>query len=63
MSSAELARGIRIRSVTGSRSRVMPALLALFLGVFVIGMVGFSPLSALHNAAHDTRHSAAFPCH
>lgn len=63
MSSAELASGIRIHSVAGSRSRIVPALLALFLGVFVIGMAGFSPISALHNAAHDTRHSAAFPCH
>jgi cobalt transporter subunit CbtB len=25
--------------------------------------VGFAPVSAVHNAAHDTRHSAAFPCH
>jgi len=38
---------------------VMPAL----LGAFVIWGVGFSPIAALHNAAHDTRHSMAFPCH
>jgi cobalt transporter subunit CbtB len=25
--------------------------------------VGFSHLGAFHNAAHDTRHSNAFPCH
>jgi len=24
---------------------------------------GFSHLEAVHNAAHDTRHSAGFPCH
>ncbi|WP_205547668.1 CbtB domain-containing protein, partial [Pseudomonas carnis] len=23
----------------------------------------FSHIEAVHNAAHDTRHSAAFPCH
>ena len=39
------------------------ALMAAVLGAFVIWGVGFSPIAALHNAAHDTRHSMAFPCH
>jgi len=25
--------------------------------------VGFSHIEAVHNAAHDTRHANAFPCH
>ena len=33
------------------------------LGIFIIGGVGFSHIEALHNAAHDYRHSMAFPCH
>jgi cobalt transporter subunit CbtB len=37
--------------------------IALCLGAALILFVGFAPLSAVHNAAHDTRHSAAFPCH
>jgi cobalt transporter subunit CbtB len=24
---------------------------------------GFSDIAPLHNAAHDGRHSASFPCH
>lgn len=36
---------------------------AAFLGVALIWGVGFSPINAFHNAAHDTRHSNAFPCH
>jgi cobalt transporter subunit CbtB len=36
---------------------------ALLLGLAVVFMVGFAPLSAIHNAAHDARHAAAFPCH
>jgi cobalt transporter subunit CbtB len=28
-----------------------------------VGFVGFSHLEAVHNAAHDTRHANAFPCH
>jgi cobalt transporter subunit CbtB len=39
------------------------ALLGALLGAFLIWGVGFSPIAALHNAAHDTRHSMAFPCH
>lgn len=36
---------------------------ALILGVVVLMGVGFAPMDAAHNAAHDTRHSFAFPCH
>ena len=38
------------------------ALMAALLGAFLIWGVGFSPITALHNAAHDVRHSMAFPC-
>jgi cobalt transporter subunit CbtB len=33
------------------------------LGIFIVGGVGFSHIEAVHNAAHDYRHSMAFPCH
>jgi cobalt transporter subunit CbtB len=41
----------------------LQALAAMVLGLFIVGVVGFSPLEAAHNAAHDVRHSNAFPCH
>ncbi|MFZ1430614.1 MAG: CbtB-domain containing protein [Geminicoccaceae bacterium] len=41
----------------------LQALMAAMLGMVLLFGVGFAPLAALHNAAHDTRHSAAFPCH
>ncbi len=44
-------------------SRAVQITLAALLGVFVVGGVGFSHISAVHNASHDVRHSAAFPCH
>ena len=44
-------------------SVVAQAMAALFLGLFIVGMVGFSQIDVVHNAAHDTRHSNAFPCH
>ena len=43
--------------------RVSQALMAMVLGVFIVGVVGFSHFDVIHNAAHDVRHSNAFPCH
>ena len=45
------------------RDRIAPALLALALGVVLIYGAGFASKVELHNAAHDGRHSAGFPCH
>ncbi len=51
----------RTKSLTKDKSVV--GALTLILGLGFVYFVGFAPLSAVHNAAHDTRHSAAFPCH
>jgi len=42
---------------------VVQAVLAMGLGLFIVGVVGFSHIDVIHNAAHDVRHSNAFPCH
>ena len=48
----------------GARSETLfAAALAGLLGLFLVWGVGFAPIALLHNAAHDTRHSLAFPCH
>lgn len=49
---------------TSSRTgiRVVAALAFLF-GAGLIFTTGLAGSSVLHNAAHDTRHSLAFPCH
>jgi len=39
------------------------ALIATLLGAFLVLGAGFAPISAVHNAAHDSRHAFAFPCH
>jgi cobalt transporter subunit CbtB len=44
-------------------SLALPRLIAAAVGVFIVGMVGFSQMSVAHNAGHDYRHSMAFPCH
>ncbi|MEP9371625.1 CbtB-domain containing protein [Mesorhizobium sp. KR1-2] len=46
-----------------SSSRATQLALSALLGLFVIGFVGFSHMEVVHNAAHDYRHSLAFPCH
>jgi cobalt transporter subunit CbtB len=42
---------------------VVAALIAAAFGLFLIAGVGFAGASTIHNAAHDSRHSFAFPCH
>lgn len=43
--------------------RLTQSLMAMTLGLFIVGVVGFSHIDVIHNAAHDVRHSNAFPCH
>jgi len=68
MSQSQLANAAATTQVTlpvaaGQVGRLSQALMAMVLGVFVVGMVGFSHIDVVHNAAHDLRHSNAFPCH
>lgn len=64
MSRSQLANAqITLPVAAGQVGRLSQALMAMVLGVFVIGMVGFSHIDVVHNAAHDVRHSNAFPCH
>lgn len=44
-------------------SAVVPAFLAILLGLVLVFGVGFASPATIHNAAHDSRHSFAFPCH
>jgi cobalt transporter subunit CbtB len=44
-------------------SRLLAVLLSAALGAVLLWGVGFAHANALHNAAHDTRHSNGFPCH
>lgn len=49
---------------TIARSDILaPAVLALLLGAFLVLGTGFAHSNTIHNAAHDSRHSFAFPCH
>ncbi|MES2739938.1 MAG: CbtB domain-containing protein [Pseudomonadota bacterium] len=45
------------------RDKILPSLMAGALGLVLLYGAAFSGMEALHNAAHDGRHSAGFPCH
>ncbi len=51
------------KAMSGTASEVTSAVTALLFGLFIVFTVGFAGASVLHGAAHDTRHSVAFPCH
>jgi len=47
---------------TRSLAAALSGIFAILLGAFLVLGAGFSPISAIHNATHDTRHTM-FPCH
>jgi cobalt transporter subunit CbtB len=50
-------------AAAGQARRLTQSLTAVVLGLCIVGFVGFSHIDVIHNAAHDVRHSNAFPCH
>jgi cobalt transporter subunit CbtB len=48
---------------TEAVATVIPALSAILLGAFLVLGIGFAHSDTIHNAAHDSRHAFAFPCH
>ncbi|MBW3095759.1 CbtB domain-containing protein [Pseudohoeflea coraliihabitans] len=50
-------------TLTGADTRLQAGLAALFVGALLVFGVGLAHSSALHEAAHDTRHAYGFPCH
>ncbi len=51
-------------SIAASRIELLKAaFVALLLGVGLVYLTGFAYSGMAHEAAHDTRHSLAFPCH
>ena len=53
-------RGLQANATTSVLAQTSAALL---FGLLIIFAVGFAPMEVAHNAAHDVRHSLAFPCH
>ncbi len=51
------------QSVPVDTTKNVQLIAATALGIIILFGVGFAPMDIAHNAAHDTRHSVAFPCH
>jgi len=51
------------RPQAGARSGRTGAIVAFVLGLFLLAGVGFAGPHAIHEAVHDARHAAGFPCH
>ena len=60
---AHQIRQLDDRRAIGVAHRAIPGVLAIVLGIVLIYGVGFASIGVVHNAAHDTRHAVAFPCH
>jgi len=58
---------MRMTALTQSRAPAATNLVAIalcaFIGLAIVTLAGHAQTSALHDAAHDTRHAAGFPCH
>jgi cobalt transporter subunit CbtB len=55
---------VKVGSLASNRlDAIRYGIAALLLGVLFIGVTGFAPMQAIHDAAHNTRHAISFPCH
>ncbi len=52
-----------VDGLTASIDSFWPALAAALLGLTIVYGAALANSDTVHNAAHDTRHAAAFPCH
>ena len=53
----------RAASIPKTIAKPLQLISAFLLGATIVYAAGFVSTSAVHNAAHDMRHSQGFPCH
>ena len=54
---------VAVPGIGVSVSKVLQLAGAFLLGTVILYGAAFAQTSAVHNAAHDMRHSQGFPCH
>ncbi len=57
-----MTTAVQTQSKTEASTRVL-ALTVFLFGAGLVAVTGFAHSQTLHNAAHDSRHAMAFPCH
>ena len=63
MTEEERKMNIAIKNNIAVRSTYLGMICAALLGLAVVTVSGHVQGSALHDAAHDVRHTTGFPCH
>ncbi len=61
--SKSISQTVSVQPAVSQNTNLLQTLSAMTFGVIVLFAVGFAPMDVAHNAAHDARHSLAFPCH
>ena len=54
---------LRTTSISTTIAKPLQLVAAFVLGGVIVYGAGFFDTAAVHNAAHDMRHSQGFPCH
>jgi cobalt transporter subunit CbtB len=57
------AEVLRTTSISTTIAKPLQLVAAFVLGGVIVYGAGFFDTAAVHNAAHDMRHSQGFPCH
>ncbi len=57
------ASAVRAHTVSARIPKPLQLVAAAILGMVVLYGAAFAQSPAVHNAAHDMRHSQGFPCH
>jgi len=57
------ATAVRATTFSIAISKTLQLMAAFVLGGVIVYGAGFFDTAAVHNAAHDMRHSQGFPCH
>lgn len=57
------AQALPATTISTTVSRPLQLVAAFVLGGVIVFAAGFFDTAAVHNAAHDMRHSQGFPCH
>ena len=58
-----ITTNMQATTVSTSIPKPLQLVSAFLLGMVFLYGAGFVQTSTVHNAAHDVRHSLAFPCH
>ena len=51
------------KTIAASNTNILTIAFVALMGLGMVFIAGHAQSAALHDAAHDVRHTAGFPCH